>query len=141
MQAVKGMTPIFFQKAEELRDRWDALISANASASCDSKSPRSAPSTTLDVAHWVARTTFDIFGLAGLDYHFNALHDESEPGTFPFHSQCLLLTYGPIVYAAYRRMFAISDKASKFRVLKQLYLPIAEKIWVSRIPNSRGFTN
>ncbi|KAJ7480120.1 cytochrome P450 [Mycena galericulata] len=109
-QAVKGMSPIFFQKAEELRDRWDALISA--STSCDGKDLQASFSTTLDVAHWISRTTFDIFGLAGLDYHFNALHDESEP-----------------VYTAYRRMFAISDKASQFRVLKQLYLPIIEKIW------------
>ncbi|KAJ7630451.1 cytochrome P450 [Roridomyces roridus] len=97
-QAVKEMSPAFFQKAEELRDRWDALISAQ--------------SGTIDVAHWLSRTTFDIFGLAGLDYHFNALHDESEP-----------------VYSAYRQMFAISDKASQSRVLKQLYLPILEKIW------------
>ncbi|KAJ7806108.1 cytochrome P450 [Mycena olivaceomarginata] len=100
-QAVKGMTPIFFQKAEELADRWDALISANGSTMA-----------TLDVAHWISRTAFDIFGLAGFDYHFNALHDESE-----------------VVYSAYRRMFAISDKASPLRVLKQLYLPIVEKIW------------
>ncbi|KAJ7151604.1 cytochrome P450 [Mycena filopes] len=100
-QAVKAMSPIFFQKAEELRDRWDALVSTAGS-----------PSTTFDVAHWISRTTFDIFGLAGLDYHFNALHDESEE-----------------VYSAYRRMFAISDKSSQLRVLKQLYLPIVEKIW------------
>ncbi|KAJ7275579.1 cytochrome P450 [Mycena haematopus] len=102
-QAVKGMSPIFFQKAEELRDRWDALVSANGSSS------------TFDVAQWISRTAFDIFGLAGFDYHFNALHDESEE-----------------VYSAYRRMFNISDKASHFRVLKQLYLPIAEKIWPDR---------
>ncbi|KAJ7640114.1 cytochrome P450 [Mycena rosella] len=114
-QSVKGMTPIFFQKAEELRDRWDALLSANASTlACTSTEPSGTTPTTLDVAHWVSRTTFDIFGLAGLDYHFNALHDESEE-----------------VYSAYRRMFAISDKASKWRALKQLYLPIAEKIWVA----------
>ncbi|KAJ6519296.1 cytochrome P450 [Mycena sanguinolenta] len=103
-QAVKGMSSIFLQKAEELRDRWDALVSANGSSTA-----------TFDVAHWISRTTFDIFGLAGFDYHFNALHDESEE-----------------VYSAYRRMFNISDKATHFRVLKQLYLPIVEKIWPDR---------
>ncbi|KAJ7226048.1 cytochrome P450 [Mycena pura] len=102
-QAVKGVAPIFFQKADELRDCWDALI-ANSSAFESS-------STTFDVAHWISRTTFDIFGLAGFNYHFKALHDESEE-----------------VYSAYRRMFAISDKASLLRVYKQLYLPIIEKI-------------
>ncbi|KAJ7748493.1 cytochrome P450 [Mycena maculata] len=110
-QAVKGMTPIFVQKAEELRDRWDALISANASNAFNSNELHAPASKTLDVQHWVSRTTFDIFGLAGLDYHFNALQDESEA-----------------VYSAYRRMFSISDKASKWRVLKQLYLPVLEKI-------------
>jgi hypothetical protein len=75
---VKGMTPIFFQKAEELADRWDALVSANGSTTA-----------TLDVAHWISRTAFDIFGLAGFDYHFNALHDESEAGMlFLLNSVC-----------------------------------------------------
>ncbi|KAJ6501513.1 cytochrome P450 [Mycena vitilis] len=104
-QAVKGVSPIFFQKAEELRDRWDALVSASASDASSS-------TATFDVAHWISRTAFDIFGLAGFDYHFNALHDESEE-----------------VYSAYRAMFTISDKSSQLRVLKQLYLPIVEKIW------------
>ncbi|KAF7319861.1 Cytochrome P450 [Mycena kentingensis (nom. inval.)] len=102
-QAVKNMAPIFFQKSEELCDRWDALIASSSDS----------PATlTLDVSHWVSRTTFDIFGLAGLDYHFNALLDESEA-----------------VYSAYRTMFAISDRSSQMRVLKQLYLPIIERIW------------
>ncbi|KAF8213712.1 cytochrome P450 [Mycena galopus ATCC 62051] len=103
-QAVRAMTPIFIQKAEELRDRWDVLVSGTGSSSA-----------TFDVGHWISRTAFDIFGLAGFDYHFNALHDESEQ-----------------VYSAYRRMFNISDKAGHVRVLKQLYLPIVEKIWPDR---------
>ncbi|KAJ7456460.1 cytochrome P450 [Mycena latifolia] len=103
-QAVKGMRPIFFQKAEELRDRWDALLSASASTSSTSTEPPTP--TTLDVAHWISRATFDIFGLAGFDYHFNALHDESEQ-----------------VYSAYRRMFAISDKASQFRDAETTLFP------------------
>ncbi|KAJ7198930.1 cytochrome P450 [Mycena rebaudengoi] len=104
---VKGMTPIFIQKAEELRDRWDDLISGE-----DCGLASGVSSSTVDVAHWISRMTFDVFGLAGFDYHFNALNDESEE-----------------VYMAYRRMFAISDKSSKLRVLKQLYLPFVEKIW------------
>ncbi|KAJ7071331.1 cytochrome P450 [Mycena amicta] len=99
-QAVKGVAGVYFQKAEELCDRWDTLISTTDS------------SAAFDVAHWISRTTFDIFGLAGLDYHFNALLDESEA-----------------VYSAYRTMFSISDKSSQLRVLKQLYLPIIERIW------------
>lgn len=85
-QAVKGMSPIFLQKAEELRDRWDDLISANDSISCGS--------ATFDVAHWISRTAFDIFGLAGFDYHFNALHDESEEGIAPFLVSDSLPNYG-----------------------------------------------
>ncbi|KAF7306436.1 Cytochrome P450 [Mycena indigotica] len=100
-QAVKDVSGVYFQKAEELTDRWETLLCAG-----------SGDSATFDVAHWVLRTTFDIFGLAGLDYHFNALLDESEA-----------------VYSAFRTMFCISDKSSQLRVLKQLYLPVVERIW------------
>ncbi|KAF7310487.1 Cytochrome P450 [Mycena chlorophos] len=98
-QAVKGISGVYFQKAEELCDRWDSILSTD-----DVK--------TLDVAHWASRLTFDIFGLAALDYHFNSLLEESEA-----------------VYCAYREMFSISDRSSQLRVLKQLYLPIVERIW------------
>lgn len=107
---MKALTPIFYQKAEELRDRWQSLI-LEASPTSHSLL-RDIPTTntaTLDVSHWLSRATFDAFGLAGLDYHFRALHDETEE-----------------VYSAYRRMFDVADKKG----VLQLFFPIIGKIWV-----------
>ncbi|KAF9026815.1 cytochrome-450 hydroxylase [Hymenopellis radicata] len=34
---------------------------------------------TLDIGSWISRATFDVMGLAGFDYDFNAIEDESNP--------------------------------------------------------------
>jgi len=118
------MTPIFFQKAEELRDKWEGLVSSPTSVD-DAKYPLPAPpyspspslaDTVIDVAHWFSRATFDIMGLTGFDYHFHALQCESEE-----------------VYLAYRNMFQLADKGPGLRGLLQLYFPIIESIFVSEI--------
>jgi hypothetical protein len=129
-QSVKAMTPIFFQKAEELRDRWDSLVSqpspspsslSHATISVIPNSPAATQSelnsesiNTIDISHWISRATFDVIGLAGFDYHFHSLHDESEE-----------------VYLAYRRMFNVADKGPGLKGLLQLYFPIIETLWVS----------
>lgn len=68
---------------------------------------------TIDVAHWISRASFDIIGLAGFDYRFNALEDESEE-----------------VYRAYRRMFNVADKGPRMRGVMELYFPAVRKLWV-----------
>jgi cytochrome P450 len=118
-QAVKAMAPIFFQKAEELRDRWDALISETPTTPqphdlAEAKSTPPEDSAVLDVSHWVSRATFDAIGLAGFDYNFHSLKDETEE-----------------VYLAYRKMFNVADKGPGLKGLVQLYLPFVEKIFVS----------
>jgi len=127
-QSIKAMTPIFFREAEELRDKWDGLMSSPASI-VDAKLPPPpslpySPSPSfadgvIDVAHWFSRATFDAMGLTGFDYHFHALQCESEE-----------------VYLAYRNMFKLSDKGPGLRGLVQLYFPIIEKIFVSDIISS-----
>ncbi|PPQ75901.1 hypothetical protein CVT26_000165, partial [Gymnopilus dilepis] len=68
---IKNMVPIFFRKAEELTDRWKALLDHQSSKeSCDS---------IVDVSHWISRATFDVIGLAGFNYNFHSVEDESEP--------------------------------------------------------------
>jgi cytochrome P450 len=112
-QAVRAMTPIFFRKAEELRDLWDASLpddfSKDFSLSLASAIPDT--ETTLDVAHWISRATFDVIGLAGFDYEFSSLQDESEE-----------------VYLAYRRMFSVADRSPQLRGLLQIYFPFIERI-------------
>ncbi|KAG1755051.1 cytochrome P450 [Suillus paluster] len=129
-QSIKAMTPIFFQKAEELRDKWENLASSPTLADDAKFPPPPAPpyspspsfaEAMIDVAHWFSRATFDVMGLTGFDYHFHALQCESEE-----------------VYLAYRNMFRLADKGPGLRGLVQLYFPIIEKIFpneATRITN------
>lgn len=129
LQSVKAMTPIFFLKAEELLHRWDNMIDepfVNPEISPSDPPPAYAPfatpsekfkSTTIDVARWLARASFDVVGLAGFGYHFNALECENVPA-----------------YVAFRRMLDVADKGPRMRGLFELFFPIFRKIWVSSRP-------
>lgn len=113
-RATRVTAPIFFQKAEELRDRWDTLLSDHTpkhSLSSSTAAPALLKETNIDIAHWASRATFDIIGLAGFDYHFHSLQDESEE-----------------VYLAYRQMFNAADKCTRLKGVFQIYFPYIEKI-------------
>jgi hypothetical protein len=60
---IRELTPIFLQKAEQLRDAW--LREAG-------KTGGTQP-VRLDALSWLSRTTLDIIGLAGFDYSFDSL--------------------------------------------------------------------
>lgn len=117
--SVKAMAPIFFQKAEELRDRWLALIHTSSTSPTAVQKQQPTPSTNtagqsvIDISHWVARATFDVIGLAGFDYHFHALQDESED-----------------VYLAYRKMFNVQDKGPGLKAIVSLFFPIINTLFV-----------
>lgn len=116
LQAVKNITPVIFRKADELHDRWKDLIDGVVEASnTDPPATGSASNSgdVIDIAHWISRASFDVIGLAGFDYDFHSLQDESEE-----------------VYGAYRRMFNIADKGLGLREILELYFPILRKIWV-----------
>jgi cytochrome P450 len=117
LQAIKNITPVFFRKAEELHDRWKDIIDGAASpvveASSTATSSASNSGDIIDVAHWISRASFDVIGLAGFDYDFHSLQDETEE-----------------VYDAYRRMFNIADQGLGLREILELYFPILRKIWV-----------
>lgn len=127
LQSVKAVTPVFFQKAEELCHRWDSLIEQPFMTPeiCPSDPPPAyAPvatasekfrGVTIDIAHWLARASFDVVGLAGFGYRFNALERETEG-----------------VYLAFRRMLDVADKGPQtLRSLMELFFPILRKIYVS----------
>ncbi|TFY66204.1 hypothetical protein EVG20_g4878 [Dentipellis fragilis] len=107
-QSVKALCPIFLQVAEELRDIWDNQISQSASTT-EPKNP--GLSAVMDSYNWISRATFDIIGLAGFDYPFRSLEDESEE-----------------VSLAYRKMFAATDKGPGLKGLLRLYFPIIERV-------------
>ncbi|KAG2062086.1 cytochrome P450 [Suillus hirtellus] len=121
IQSIKIMTSIFFQKAEELRDKWE-IFATSPSLAEDAKfpplpatpyspSPSFAEAVT-GVAHWLSLATSDVLGLTNFDYDFHALQCESEE-----------------VHLAHRNMFRIVEKSPKLRELVQLYFPIIEKIF------------
>jgi len=115
--SIRNMTPVFVQKAQELCERWDSILSDELSATTlDTKVSNQLSEGVIDVAHWFSRASFDVIGLAGFNYHFHALEDESEE-----------------IYLAYRRMFKMSDKGLGFRGLLDLYLPQLRRIWVGII--------
>jgi hypothetical protein len=73
--SVKGMDPIFFDKAYELRDK---LVSILHGESNDVPSPTPpAPGDEakggrkMDISKYLAQTTLDVIGLAGFDYDFH----------------------------------------------------------------------
>lgn len=111
-QAIRNMVPVFFRKAEEVCEHWKSAISSKVKLEDDYNSPRSC--ARIDVANWITRGSFDVVGLAVLNYDFHALQDESEE-----------------VYNAYRRMFNIADKGLNLWGVLELNFPILRKIFVS----------
>ncbi|KAI3622272.1 cytochrome p450 [Moniliophthora roreri] len=93
-QSVKTLVPVFLQKAEEMRDKWDEMVSSGTIALDSVRAP------SIDVSHWISRATFDAFGLACLNYNFGALQGETEE-----------------VYLAFRRMFDMLSKKTIPRIL------------------------
>ncbi|KIJ45274.1 hypothetical protein M422DRAFT_30124 [Sphaerobolus stellatus SS14] len=99
-QNLNAFMPIFFQKAEELRNRITGLIQDREKG------------TKIDVLHWISRTTFDIIGLTGFDYEFNAIQDETNE-----------------MYLAYKKMFDVTlNKGEDWKLLIGIFMPILWKI-------------
>lgn len=116
-----------YGKAEELKEKWSSMIHENYKSKWDEviaslpeeSLPLSKEEATkfsggaiVDIAHWISRATFDIIGLSGFDYAFNALENETED-----------------VYLAYRTMFCSIDKGPGFKRILGLYFPIIETLW------------
>ncbi|KAI0754478.1 cytochrome-450 hydroxylase [Daedaleopsis nitida] len=109
IQNMRALIPVTFQKAVELRDRWMALI---ADAQTEAEDEKRKGGARLDVCHWVSRATFDVIGLAGFDYQFNAIHDESNE-----------------LFLAYKEMFeiAVSQQGGGLWELVILYFPFLDR--------------
>lgn len=59
---VRSLAPIFFQKAQILRDIWQ---------NSNTQQP-------IDVLLWLGRATLDVIGVAGFGYHFNSLQNSND---------------------------------------------------------------
>lgn len=125
--ALKEMYPIFVQKAEELRDRWDKVITPSSSIPYptppstpppderkNNTSMKGAPpGSVVDVCDWMNRVTLDVIGLAGFGYRFDSLIDRGE-----------------VVCTAFREMFRAAEEFPGFKELFALWFPILEDILV-----------
>ncbi|KAF8639311.1 hypothetical protein AX17_001592 [Amanita inopinata Kibby_2008] len=96
IQNLRSLIPLVFHKGVELKDKWLEMI--NMQSSSEFK---------IDVCHWVSRATFDVIGIAGFDYNFNAIQDDSNE-----------------LFAAYKEMFECSISQGRvIRTLFSIYLP------------------
>ncbi|KAG8762579.1 hypothetical protein FRC11_008701 [Ceratobasidium sp. 423] len=93
---LQDFLPIFFGKAKELQAKWDDIIALEGEKGAE-----------IDVYHWMARGTFDIIGLAGFDYAFNAMENEENP-----------------VYLAYKEMFAMTLDLERTRGLISMLISV-----------------
>ncbi|KAL1937797.1 hypothetical protein VTO73DRAFT_12816 [Trametes versicolor] len=111
IQNMRALIPVTFQTGLALRDRWMALISDVQDVPASEKA---GSGRKLDVCHWVSRATFDVIGLAGFDYHFNAIHDGSNE-----------------LFMAYKDMFeiAISQQKGSLWDIAVLYFPALDGLW------------
>ncbi|KXN90645.1 Cytochrome P450 4F1 [Leucoagaricus sp. SymC.cos] len=100
IQNLRELVPLVFDKGNQLKDKWVGIIS-NGPQTCGGSSAR------LDVCHWISRATFDVIGIAGFDYHFNAIQDESNE-----------------LFLAYKEMFEVAiSQGSPWRTMLTIYLP------------------
>ncbi|KAJ3480363.1 hypothetical protein NLJ89_g12284 [Agrocybe chaxingu] len=82
---IKSLTPIFWDKATQLRDILLSQADAHPNGADATASPTPNNSNTrqgnpprIDVLPWLARATLDVIGLAGFGYTFNALTDDTD---------------------------------------------------------------
>ncbi|KAK7057267.1 cytochrome-450 hydroxylase [Favolaschia claudopus] len=96
-QNMRSLVHISFTKGIQLRDVWKGLID----------DPSGSTSARIDVCQFLSRVTFDVIGLAGFDYSFNSIQDETNE-----------------LFVAYRDMFELAiSQGTMFRTLLSIYLP------------------
>ncbi|KAI0051240.1 cytochrome-450 hydroxylase [Auriscalpium vulgare] len=104
IQNMRALVPLVFNKGEDLKDKWMDMIREQTSE----KGAEEGKSMKLDVCHWISRATFDVIGLAGFDYQFNAIQNESNE-----------------LFLAYKEMFEVAvSQAQSLKAMFSIYLPI-----------------
>ncbi|OCF32427.1 hypothetical protein I316_05853 [Kwoniella heveanensis BCC8398] len=123
--AVRGMMPIFYDKAYQLRDKFFSLIEGDpedlgTNGEILSPTPPKeidiVPGTKkIDVLSWLGKTTLDVIGLAGFNYDFRALEDPKNE-----------------LADAYRKMFGASMEITVGAII-QAIVPFMRHIPTKRV--------
>ncbi|PPQ66616.1 hypothetical protein CVT26_009377 [Gymnopilus dilepis] len=76
---IKSLSPIFWDKATELRDIWLAQVDHDTDTALHDIDGvgRDKYVSRTDVLLWLGKATLDVIGLAGFGYAFNALRDDT----------------------------------------------------------------
>ncbi|CAA7263202.1 unnamed protein product [Cyclocybe aegerita] len=102
IQNHRALVPLVFRKGTQLKVRWMQMAKEQPE-----------DRITLDVCHWVSRATFDVIGMAGFDYNFNAIRDESNE-----------------LFMAYKEMFETAISQGSFlRTMLRIYLPSVSSLF------------
>ncbi|KAK0212946.1 cytochrome-450 hydroxylase [Desarmillaria ectypa] len=101
---MRALVPHVFKKAQQLTNRWLSIMKEHE---------HEREYLSINVCHWLSRATFDVIGLAGLDYNFDAIQDETNP-----------------LFTAYRDMFEKGlSQTGSLRTLVVGYLPFLNVIF------------
>ncbi|EMD33376.1 hypothetical protein CERSUDRAFT_117989 [Gelatoporia subvermispora B] len=95
---IRDLTGAFVEKAAQLRDAWSTAI-GNASQTAK-----------INIFDDLTRTTLDIIGLAGFEYHFDALQEASQTSAE--------------LRAAFRTMYSIDPSIAVMRALQLTFPPL-----------------
>ncbi|KAF8757197.1 Cytochrome P450 hydroxylase [Rhizoctonia solani] len=81
-QSVKNLTPLFFHKSFELRDKLRSVLAVPQTVSrpgveVEQFPGEPSPRVRMDLHNWIGRATFDIIGVAGFGYEFHSIQEET----------------------------------------------------------------
>ncbi|KAF9566823.1 cytochrome-450 hydroxylase [Agrocybe pediades] len=103
LKNLRALVPLVFRKGHQLGSKWDEMISSSSSSD----------HLVVDVCHWISRATFDVIGLAGFDYDFNAIHHESNE-----------------LFSAYKEMFEVAiSQGNPIRTIFGIYAPFLSALF------------
>jgi cytochrome P450 len=107
IQNMRTLVPVVFTTGNKLKDRLMEIIQESSSKEDAREGVR------LDMCHWVSRGTFDVIGLAGFDYHFNAIQNDSNE-----------------LFNAYKDMFELAlSQAQAMKTLLWIYFPFISAVF------------
>ncbi|WWC98172.1 hypothetical protein V866_005063 [Kwoniella sp. B9012] len=135
--AIKGMIPIFYDKAYELKEKFINLIENTENTEGDAASPTPPKeedvvqgTRKIDVMSWLGKCTLDVIGLAGFNYDFKALedpHNELAEAYRKMFSAGMEVTVGAIIQALFpvfqiiptQRMKMVKESSAKTKEIGQ----------------------
>ncbi|KAL4073854.1 cytochrome P450, partial [Scleroderma citrinum] len=104
IQNLRSIVPVVFSKGNELQKKWCEMLDSSGDTS---------KGIEIDVCHWISRATFDVIGLAGFDYHFNAIQNQSDE-----------------LFHAYKEMFEIAvSQSDGFRTVIGIHIPLFNELF------------